>query len=311
MTDDLVGFAIAGGLPIDSAEALALGRRAVAAGLGPVLFTEVTGFDAMTLSAALAVSEPDAMTGTGVVPLGARSVRATAMAARTAATLSAAPYLLGVGVSTPQIVDGWHGIPWDASVETTREQLRELRAALDGERRGSFAIPQVGDADVRILLGAMGPRMVELGLAEADGVILNHTPPDHVPAAPREATTIAYVWVISTPDGEHHARREITSYTMAPPYARHFRRLGFGHAVDEVHALFAEQRLREAPARLPQELVDALYVHVDALPQRLAAYREAGWSPVVQAVTGVDPAAEAAGLIDAIARQRATSSTRA
>lgn len=297
-----VGFAIAGGLPIDSTAALELGQRAAAAGFSPVLFTEVTGFEAPAMSAAFAATTPDTATGTGIVPLGARSPQAIAMAARTAAALSSEPYYLGVGVSTPQIVEGFHGAAWDASVAATTQRLDQLRAALDGERRGSFAIPQVGRVDVRVLLGAMGPRMLDVGMSHGDGVLANHTPPEHLPEPRPDKTLLAYCWVIGNHDSETYARREVVSYTMAAPYARHFARLGFGEVVEQVHRLHAERRLREAPQVLPAELIDALYVRVENLGDRLAAFRRAGALPVVQAVTGPDAVADAREVIEATAR---------
>lgn len=295
----MLGFGLPGGLRLDARTAFQLTVSAADHGLEPVLLTEVSGFDALALSTALAAVRPRAATGTGIVPLDARSAAATAMAARTAAELSKRPYLLGVGVSTRQIVAQWHRVPHDPSLTTTAARLKELRGLLVGERRGPFALPAVGEADVRVLLGCMGPRMTALGLQHAHGVILNHTPPTHFPAAPADRAVYAYCWVLACEDGVARARRELTSYIMADPYARHFTRLGFGEAVAEVHRLHTEGRLREAPTMLPAELVDALYVHPDALTERVEAFRRAGASPVLMPVTGERPAEELAALLAA------------
>ncbi|MFH5821934.1 LLM class flavin-dependent oxidoreductase [Georgenia sp. AZ-5] len=292
-----VALGISGALGIDGRTALELARQARAAGVAAVLATEVSSVDAVALSAALAAVAPDVVTGTGVVPLGTRSVPALAMGAWTAATVSAVPYLLGVGVSTRQIVGGWHGAAYDPSVSTTRARLRELREVLGKTRRGSFALPAAGQADVRVLLGAMGPRMVELGLTEADGVIVNHTPPAHLPGPVPGRTVMAYCWVLAAPDGDLRARRDVVSYMMAEPYARHFARLGFGEVVAEARALHAAGRLREAPARLPDELVHALFVTPEGLPRRLAELRAAGAVPVLMPVTGARPAEEMSELL--------------
>jgi alkanesulfonate monooxygenase SsuD/methylene tetrahydromethanopterin reductase-like flavin-dependent oxidoreductase (luciferase family) len=293
-----LGFGLPGGLDIEATAVLRLARRAGEAGLGPVLFTEVSGFDATALSAALAAAQPTTSTGTGIVPLGSRTVAATAMAARTAAELSAAPYLLGVGVSTRQIVEGWHEAAYDPTVATTGDRLEALRTLLAGGRRGSFALPSAGEADVRVLLGAMGPRMIALARKRADGVIVNHTPPSHLPDPVEGSLLVAYCWVIACDDGARRIRREVTSYAMADPYARHFTLLGFGDAVARVRSLHAEGRLREAPATLPDALLDALYVAPAGLPARLAAFRDAGALPVIMPVTGDDPEAEIDALLD-------------
>jgi hypothetical protein len=140
--------------------------------------------------------------------------------------------------------------------------------------------------------------MTALALRVADGVILNHTPPETVVDAPDGMDVLAFVWTAAAPDGDAPVRRDLTSYAMAAPYARHYRRLGFGHVVDRVHRLHAEGRLREAPAVLPDDMVAAFYTDQDDLAARCHAYRRAGALPVIVPVTGDDPLADIARLID-------------
>ncbi len=296
--DHTVGFGLPGGLRLDVPSALRLVQLAAERGLGPVLLTEVSGFDAIALSTAFAAQHPKCPTGTGIVPLGSRTLPAIAMGARTAAELSDAPYLLGVGVSTRQIVAGWHGAFYDPTVATTVQRLRDLKGLLTGDRRGSFELTSTGVADVRVLLGAMGPRMVAAGLEEADGVIINHTPANRLPRTPEGRLLLAYVWVLACEDGDTRVRRDLTSYVMADPYARHFTELGFGQTVAEVRALHAEGLLREAPARLPVEMVDTFSVTPDRLPARLAQFHDAGAVPIIMPVTGENPRTEITGLLE-------------
>jgi hypothetical protein len=138
--------------------------------------------------------------------------------------------------------------------------------------------------------------MTALAFDAADGVIVNHTPPGQVPDAPPGAHVLAFVWVAATSD-QVHVRRSLVTYVMARPYARHFRRLGFGAAVDRVQALYASGRLREAPAVLPAEMVDALSTDPEDLGHRCAAYRAAGALPIVVPVTGDDPISEIGHLL--------------
>lgn len=292
------GFALPGVLRVDAAAALGLLERAVDAGFDPVLCTEVCGFNAAGLATALAARRPGVAVGTAILPLGSRTEPTMAMAATTAAQISGAPFLLGVGTSSPQIVGDWHGRDHDPSIDTTRTRLTTLRAVLDGARCGSFRLPVPAGGDVRVLLAALGPNMTALALDAADGVILNHTPPALVVDAPDAALVLAFVWTAAAPDGAVRVRRELTSYVMAAPYARHYRQLGYGEVVDRVHALHADGRLRDAPERLPQEMVDAFYVGQDDLAARCAAYRDAGAVPIVVPVTGDDPAADISRLLD-------------
>lgn len=280
------GLALSGGLAIDATVAVDLLAHAADLGFDPVLVTEVSGRSALALSAALAARRPGVRLGTGIVPLGSRSEAALAMGATTVAQLAGAPFLLGVGTSSPQIVEGWHGQPYDASVATTRERLRRLRAVLDGERHGSFALARPRSDQVSVLLAGLGPRMVDLAFDATAGVIVNLTPPEALPAPRDGKLLLAYVWVLASADAEQRARRELVSYLVAAPYARHLTRLGFGEVVQRVAGLHAAGRLREAPALLPRELVELVYVTRDGLAGRLAAYRRAGAHPVVVPVTG-------------------------
>lgn len=292
-----VGFALPGVLRIDASAALELLVLVADAGFDPVMFTEVCGYDAPALASALGARRPGVRLGTAIMPLGSRSGPTMAMAATTVAQVSGAPFLLGVGTSSPQIVEDWHGRVHDPGIDTTRARLETLRAVLDGGLRGSFRLPVPAGAAVRVLLAALGPNMTALALDAADGVILNHTPPGDV-VARDGADVLAFVWTAAAPDGEAGVRRDLTSYVMAAPYARHYRRLGFGEVVDRVHALHAAGRLRDAPAVLPDEMVAAFYTGQDDLAGRCAAYRRSGALPVIAPVTGDDPVGDITRLVE-------------
>ena len=293
-----VGFALPGVLRIDAAAALALLERIADAGFDPVMFTEVCGFHAPALASALAARRAGVRLGTAIMPLGSRTEQTMAMAATTVTQIAGAPFLLGVGTSSPQIVRDWHGRTHDPSLDTTRARLETLRAVLDGGRRGSFRLPVPAGSDVRVLLAALGPNMTALALEAADGVILNHTPPGDVVDAPDGMDVLAFVWTTAAPDGDARVRRDLTSYVMAAPYARHYRRLGFGDVVDRVHDLHAEGRLREAPAALPGDMVAEFYTGQDHLAARCDAHRRAGALPVIVPATGDDPFEDITRLID-------------
>lgn len=299
-----VGFALPGVLRIDASAALELLVVVADAGFDPVMFTEVCGFNAPALASALAARRPGVRLGTAIMPLGSRTESTMAMAATTVAQIAGAPFLLGVGTSSRQIVGGWHGRDHDPSLATTRVRLETLRAVLDGGRRGSFRLPVPAGANVRVLLAALGPNMAGLALRAADGVILNHTPPEDVVDAPDGTDVLAFVWTAAAPDGDARVRRDLTAYVMAAPYARHYRRLGYGEVVDRVHALHAEGRLREAPAALPDDMVAAVHTSQDDLAARCDAYRRTGALPVIVPLTGDDPLGEITRLIDGRAWER-------
>lgn len=285
-----VGFALSGALPLDGAQALHLLEEVIDAGYAPVLATEVCATSALSVTAALAARRPGVSLGTGIVALQAATDASIAMGAATAASLSGTTYYLGVGTSTEQIVGGWHAGTYDPSVAGTRERLTNIRAILDGERRGSFALPKPPAEQVRVVLGALGPRMVEVGMTDGDGVIVNFAPPDQLPEPVSGKTVLSYVWVLVDDESEGRARRDLTGYCLASPYARHFTRLGYGEIVADVVQLAGQRRLREAPGALPAEFVDRFYASRDQLPQLCADYRQAGATPILLPVTGPEPA---------------------
>lgn len=283
-----LGFAISGGLGLDARTEVDLAVKAIDDGFEPVFITEVAGATATSVAAAVAAKRPHHVLATGIVPLGSRTNAALAMEARSIAAISQHAFLLGVGVSTRQIVSDWHGAERRATVADTRSAIADLRAILAGERRGSFRLPDAGDVPIRILLGALGPRMIELACTIGDGTILTLTPSDAVP--PLHGTeSYVYMWVRVLDDGDVQTRREVTSYAMAAPYARHFANLGYGTMVDQIHRLHAEGRLRDAPDVVPVELLDRLYVDPRDITLRAKEYIAAGVVPVVMPVTGPNP----------------------
>lgn len=271
------------------------------AGLGPVMLTEVDAAAATGLAASAAMLREGMRLGTAIVPLGSRTSAALAMEATTVAALSGTEFLLGVGVSSPQIVSGWHDTAHDPSLATTRRRVNELRQLLDGERRGAFGIRDPAGRDVRILLGTLGPKMRALADEVADGVIVNLTPPAAIVRPPADRRCLVMVWTLCSADAELSACRELVSYALSPPYAAHLDRLGYGAVVREVERLRSAGRLKDALHCLPDDLLDAMFTTLEGLPERVAAYRRAGAHPLVLPVTSPSTAAVGEGqLIDEI-----------
>jgi F420-dependent oxidoreductase-like protein len=128
--------------------------------------------------------------GTGILQMAARTPAMTAMTAMTLDALSGGRALLGLGVSGPQVVEGWHGQPFGKPLGRTREYVAIVRAILARkeplEHSGEhYQIPYRGPgatglgkplrsilharADLPIYLAAIGPRNVALAAELADG----------------------------------------------------------------------------------------------------------------------------------------------
>jgi F420-dependent oxidoreductase-like protein len=154
-------------------------------GVDMVWTAEAWGYDAATPLAYLAAKTSRIRLGTGVMQIGARTPAMTAMTALSLAALSHDRFTLGLGVSGPQVMEGWHGVPFAAPLQRTREYIDIIRSIARGERvtyAGEIdQIPLPGGegkaliiaADPRptlpIYLAALGPKNLELTGAMADG----------------------------------------------------------------------------------------------------------------------------------------------
>ncbi len=150
---------------------------------------EAYGSDALTPLAYWAAKTTRLQLATGIVQMAARTPAATAMAAMTLDYLSDGRFILGLGVSGPQVVEGWYGVPFSQPLARTREYIDIVRAILCRERpvtyRGQhYTLPYGGGTgqgkalksslhplrrDLPILLAAEGPKNVALAAEIADG----------------------------------------------------------------------------------------------------------------------------------------------
>lgn len=159
-------------------------------GYHSVWTAEAYGSDAVVPLAWLGAVTYRIRLGTAILQMAARTPAMTAMTAMTLDALSGGRALLGLGVSGPQVVEGWHGQPFGKPLGRTREYVSIVRAILARERPLEHAgeyyqIPYRGPgatglgkplrsivhgrADLPIYLAAIGPRNVALAAELADG----------------------------------------------------------------------------------------------------------------------------------------------
>jgi F420-dependent oxidoreductase-like protein len=160
-------------------------------GYDAVFTAESWGSDAFTPLAWWGSRTSTIRLGTSIVQLAARTPAATAMSALTMDHLSGGRFMLGLGVSGPQVVEGWYGQPFGKPLARTREYIGIIRQVL--ARQGPvtndgphFPLPYTGPgslgfgkplkpithplrADVPILMGAEGPKNIALCGEVADG----------------------------------------------------------------------------------------------------------------------------------------------
>src|SRR3954449_10097686 len=116
----------------------ALAKLAEDVGLESVWVSETWGSDATVLATWIAAHTSTIAIGTGILQMPARTPAGTAMAAATVHHLSGGRLRLGLGVSGPRVVEGWHGVPYRSPLARTREYVAIVRAALAREEPLTF-----------------------------------------------------------------------------------------------------------------------------------------------------------------------------
>jgi F420-dependent oxidoreductase-like protein len=161
-------------------------------GYDSVWSAEAYGSDAVSPAAWIAARTSRIHVGTGIMQIPARTPAMTAMTAMTLDALSGGRFRLGLGVSGPQVAEGWHGQPFGKPLVKTREYVEIVRAILKRDKplefRGEYyQIPYAGPgatglgkplrsilhgrATLPIYLAAVGPKNVALAAEIADGWI--------------------------------------------------------------------------------------------------------------------------------------------
>jgi probable F420-dependent oxidoreductase len=281
------------------------------AGLGysDVWSAETAGTDAFTPLALAATWAPELRLGTAIAPVYTRGPALLAMTAATIAELAPGRFVLGVGTSTPVIVQRWNGIPFTEPYRRSRDTLRFLRSALAGEKvtgeYGTFSaygfrLERPPSPPPRIVLAALRPGMLQLAAAEADGAITNWLAAADVPKVRAELGAgkelVARIFCVPTEDAavaRQIGRLAIATYLTVPVYAAFHEWLGRGPALAPMQQAWAAGDRRAAAAAVPEEMVDELVVHgspADCWAQ-LQRYADAGVDTPVLALlpTGGDP----------------------
>jgi F420-dependent oxidoreductase-like protein len=161
-----------------------------AAGLDMVWLSEAYSFDAVSIAGAVAASTTRLQIGTGILNVFSRTPSLLAMTAATLDHLSGGRFTLGLGASGPQVIEGFHGVPYDQPVERVRDTIQICRSVWAREAvsyRGKAVTVPLAEglgtgqgkplklvnhplrADIPVVWASMGPRAVRLTAELADG----------------------------------------------------------------------------------------------------------------------------------------------
>jgi F420-dependent oxidoreductase-like protein len=318
-------------------DASALVLAAERLGYESVWTAESWGSDALTPLAWYGARTSRIKLGTSVVQISARTPAATAMAAVTLDHLSGGRLLLGVGVSGPQVAEGWYGTPFAQPLARTREYVDLLRVMWRRQRPARSTgrhyplpyrpgtglgkplmlnIPPLRD-DIPVYLGAQGPQNVALAAEIADGWLALFTDPQKIgqvygaalaeaPPGFDIAATVNVILTEDMPAALHSAKQTLGFYIGGMgARTRNFHldvvtRMGYEEAGRRVQELFLDGRRDEAIDAVPDELADAVCLlgPIGRIRERLELWRE---SPVTTLlVTGPDSEPDLRAIRDAV-----------
>ena len=309
-------------------EQVELARLADELGFDSVWVSEAWGQDAASVLGHLSAVTDRVALGSGLFQIPGRSPAMTAMTAATLDVISGGRFRLGLGVSGPQVSEGWHGVDFSRPVARTREYVEIVRAALAREgpleyHGKEFELP-IADGTglgkplkllanpvqerIPIYLGAVGPKAVEQTATIADGWLPFGFDParaDELLAPIRGAgRTIDVAPVVMVCVDEDRARARdlarpwLTIYMGGMGakgknfYVDAAERAGFGESAREVQRLFMEGDRAAAAAALSDELIESNAVCTDlaSLPERIAEFERAGVDTLLAMPFGDRPA---------------------
>lgn len=286
-----------------------LAQEAESLGYDSVWTSESWGSDAFTPLTWIAANTSKIRLGTAVAQLSARTPTACAMAALTLDHLSGGRMMLGLGVSGPQVVEGWYGQPYGKPVSRTREYVDIIRQVLRREAPVTnagehYPLPYTGDdawgmgkplkpithplrADLPIFIGAEGPKNVTQTAEIADGWLPLYYSPyrqqvyaDQLKSA-KEGFEIAAGVLVNINDNMEDAlypAKAMLGFYIGGMGSkkRNFHkelmsRMGFEEEANRIQDLFFEGKRDEAIAAVPDQFADEISLcgPVDRIKERL------------------------------------------
>ena len=256
---------------------------------------EAWGHDAVAPLAFLAARTSRIGLGTAIMQAGTRTPALIAMTSLSLASMSNGRFCLGLGVSGPQVIEGWHGIRFDRPVKRLRETVEIVRQATHGERltyKGEiYELPLPGGegkalrvgakprGNIPIYLATLSPKSLEMTGEIADGWLGTSFMPEHADVFLDHLSVGAKRAGRSLDALDLHVSAGVVSFgddveKLIPPrkpglafslgamgsrrhnfYNDAYRRAGYADVAAEVQRLWLEERRDEAAARVPDELV--------------------------------------------------------
>ncbi|MDQ3645919.1 MAG: LLM class F420-dependent oxidoreductase [Actinomycetota bacterium] len=301
-------------LPLDVRASCAFARDAEALGYSDAWSMEASGTDGFSVAAAVGVMTETIRVGCAIVPVFTRPPALIAMSASSAQQASAGRFCLGLGASSPTIVDRWMGMHYERPLTRVDETVEAVRSALRGEKvdydgrtlsvRG-FRLDSPPSQPVPIFLAALGPKMLQLAREKADGILLFLAAEEGVRIARRaapESELVSRMCCFVDEDPEEaraFARWLLSPYLLVEGYNNFVARQGFEEEAARVVKAWAAGDRDGARAAFSDRLADALVISGSPgeCRERIASLREAGLdTPVLMFLSRKGPEAIASAM---------------
>jgi len=285
-------------------------------GVEGVWSAEAWAHDAVTPLAFLAARTTRIKLGTGIFQVGTRTPALVAMTSMALASASNGRFILGLGTSGPQVIEGWHGVPFDKPVTRMREIIEIVRIVTRGERlvyKGKvYELPLPGGEgkalrsgaaprEVPVYLATLSPRSLEMTGELADGWLGASFMPEHADVmfkhieqgarkAGRSITDLdlqagGAVSFSDDVDRLVAQRKPGLAFSLGAMGSREhnfynaaYRRAGFEEEAQAIQRLWLEGRREDAAAIVPDEMVlqSSLLGTDEMVKARIRAYRDCG-----------------------------------
>jgi probable F420-dependent oxidoreductase len=242
--------------------------------------------DAFSPISAAAMLSAKMRFGTAIVPVFSRPPALIAMSAITAQLITGGRFVLGLGISTPNIMQGWMGVPFRKPVTLMRETVEALRAIFRREKVtlhgkminiDGFRLDVPFDTPPPIYVGAQGSQMLRLAGEIGDGVIVNFVTPETLSATLDEtrearraagkdpATLDVACRIICAVDEDEETvramfRRSLTAYVTVPQYNKFFREIGYEKEAGIAFEAWNAGDRKKALESIPDGMVEKIFV---------------------------------------------------
>jgi len=254
-------------------------------------YTEAWSYESYTTDAfspicAAAMLSPKMRFGTAIVPVFSRPPALIAMSAITAHLLTGGRFVLGLGISTPNIMQGWMGVPFRKPVTMMRETVEALRAIFRREKVtmhgkmfniDGFRLDVPFETAPPLYIGEQGSLMLRVAGEIGDGVIVNFVTPETLSstldetragrkAAGKDPATLdvacRIICAVDEDDATVRAmfRRSLTAYVTVPQYNKFFREIGYEKEAGIAFDAWNAGDRKKALESIPDGMVEKIFV---------------------------------------------------